>query len=123
MAPPGHTPPQQPELLTPSSDYAITITDCNSITEAQITLRRESLNIKYGPNGIGKSTLARALILNAQGEGALQDLLPFKYRQGGSAEAPAVVGADEIKKVPSPQTASVAHPWHIRCVRTRFIIV
>lgn len=91
------TSPQQPP--THFSDYAITIKDCNSITEAQITLRRGSLNIKYGPNGIGKSTIAHALVLNAQGDGALQDLLPFKYRQGDSGNAPAVVGADEIKNV------------------------
>lgn len=80
-----------------SSDYAITIKDCNSITEAHITLRRDSLNIKYGPNGIGKSTIARALVLNAQGENAIQSLLPFKYRQGSSEKTPAVEGADEIR--------------------------
>jgi energy-coupling factor transporter ATP-binding protein EcfA2 len=91
--------PRQPELPAQSSDYAITITDCNSITRARITLRRTSLNIKYGPNGIGKSTIAHALVLNAQGSDALQDLLPFKYRQGNSGKAPAVVGADEIKSV------------------------
>lgn len=84
-------------MNTQPSDYAITFTECNSITEAQITLRRESLNIKYGPNGIGKSTIARALVLNAQGADALRDLLPFKYREGNSGKAPAVVGADEIK--------------------------
>jgi hypothetical protein len=78
MAKAAHPAPQQ--LPTQSSDYAITITDCNSITEARITLRRQSLNIKYGPNGVGKSTISRALVLNAQGEDALQDLLPFKYR-------------------------------------------
>jgi energy-coupling factor transporter ATP-binding protein EcfA2 len=82
-----------------SSVYAITIKDCNSITEAKITLRRNSLNIKYGPNGIGKSTIAHALVLNAQGEDALKELLPFKYRQGGSGKSPAVEGADEIKTV------------------------
>lgn len=42
MAKEAHTAPEQPELATQRSDYAITITDCNSITEAQITLRRES---------------------------------------------------------------------------------
>lgn len=97
MAKAARAPSQQG--LTQLSDYAITITDCNSITEARITLRRESLNIKYGPNGIGKSTIARALVLNAKGEGALQDLLPFKFRQGDSGKTPAVVGADEIKNV------------------------
>lgn len=81
------------------SDYAITISDCNSITEARIALRRGALNIKYGPNGLGKSTIAHALVLNSQGEDALSDLLPFKYRDGKSDTAPAVVGADEIKNV------------------------
>jgi energy-coupling factor transporter ATP-binding protein EcfA2 len=95
----AHTPPQQSGRPTQSSDYYITITDCNSITKAQISLRRESLNIKYGPNGIGKSTIANALVLNAEGEDALRDLLPFKYRRGDSGKTPAVVGADEIKNV------------------------
>lgn len=95
----ARTRPQQSDPPRPASDYAITITDCNSITEAQISLRRESLNIKYGPNGIGKSTIANALVLNAEGEDVLQDLLPFKYRQGDSVKAPTVVGADEIKNV------------------------
>jgi energy-coupling factor transporter ATP-binding protein EcfA2 len=99
MAKAAHNPTQEPDLSTQSGDYAITITDCNSITEAQISLRRGSLNIKYGPNGIGKSTIARALVLNARGENAIQDLLPFKYRQGSTGRAPAVVGADEIKNV------------------------
>jgi len=97
MAETADTRPQQ--LIAQSSNYAITIKDCNSITEAQITLRRGSLNIKYGPNGIGKSTIARALVLNTLGGDALQDLVPFKYRQGGSGKAPAVVGADEIRTV------------------------
>lgn len=89
--------PQQPSKQP--SDYAINITDCNSITDAQITLRHGSLNIKYGPNGIGKSTIAHALALNAEGADALQALLPFKYRQSGSGTVPSVVGADDIKKV------------------------
>lgn len=80
-------------------DYVISISDCNSITEAQISLRRGALNIKYGPNGTGKSTIARALVLNSVGGDALRDLLPFKYREGDSAERPSVVGADEIKSV------------------------
>lgn len=84
---------------TQASEYLITITDCNSISEAQISLRRESLNIKYGPNGIGKSTIARALSLRAQGDDALQRLLPFKYRHSAGGNSPSVIGADEIKKV------------------------
>jgi energy-coupling factor transporter ATP-binding protein EcfA2 len=97
MTTPADLPSEQ--LSTLLGDYAITITDCNSIAEAQITLRRNALNIKYGPNGIGKSTIAHALVLNTLGGGALQELLPFKYRHGNSAIVPAVVGADEIKSV------------------------
>lgn len=97
MAKAASTPPQRMNTLL--SDYAITITDCNSIAEAKITLRRGSLNIKYGPNGIGKSSIARALVLNAQGADALRDLLPFKYRRGNSGKVPAVEGADEITNV------------------------
>ena len=97
MAHAVNAPSQQ--LSPQSSDYAITITDCNSISDAEITLRHGALNIKYGPNGIGKSTIANALALNAQGGEALQTLLPFKYRQGASGNAPLVVGADDIKKV------------------------
>lgn len=82
-----------------NGDYAITITDCNSIAEARITLRKHSLNLKYGPNGIGKSTVARALVLNADGADALKDLLPFNYRQGDHDNSPAVIGADEIQRV------------------------
>ena len=93
------TSPRQPEPSTQAGDYSIAITNCNNISEAEITLRREALNIKYGPNGIGKSTIARALVLNASDDGALRDLLPFKYRQGAGDEAPAVVGAEEIKNV------------------------
>jgi hypothetical protein len=97
MANTSDAPPQK--MRTHGDDYVITIKDCNSITEAQITLRRASLNIKYGPNGIGKSTIARSLVLNTKGESALQDLLPFKYRRGGSGTEPTVIGADEIKSV------------------------
>lgn len=93
------TPPHRSKGTTQSSDYRITITDCNSISKAHVTLQRGSLNIKYGPNGIGKSTIARALVLNTQGQDALRELLPFKYRQGDSGKAPTVEGADEIKNV------------------------
>jgi hypothetical protein len=81
------------------ADYAIVIKDCNSIAEAHISLRRASLNIKYGPNGIGKSTIARALVLNSHGNGALQELLPFKYRQRADQPSPSVTGDDAIERV------------------------
>lgn len=82
------------------SDYSITIRDCNSIDEAVIAIRRGALNIKYGPNGIGKSTIARALTLRAEDGNLLAEkLTPFKHRNKKDAPGPSVQGADEITKV------------------------
>ena len=78
---------------------SIRITNCNSLESAEITLVKSALNIKYGPNGIGKSTIAQALTLRAQGESALVALTPFKYREGTGHPAPSVDGADDIQSV------------------------
>jgi len=83
----------------PLNDYAITIKDCNSIAEAHISLRRGSLNIKYGPNGIGKSTIARALVLGSQGEGALDERFPLKYREGDGHPSPSVAARESTSSV------------------------
>lgn len=88
-----------PPGATIGDDYDIRILDCNSITEANLSLRKAALNIKYGPNGIGKSTIARALRLNAAGDDALAELLPFKYRDTTNSPKPRVEGAGDIRKV------------------------
>lgn len=80
-------------------DYKITIRDCNSIGEASILLRPGSLNIKYGPNGIGKSTIARALTLRADGASALEELTPFKHKGVKDGARPVVEGAGSISRV------------------------
>jgi len=89
----------QQEVPVEGELFAIEITDCNNLESAHITLVRSALNIKYGPNGIGKSTIARALTLRAEGSGALNALTPFKYRTGTGHPQPAVTGADEIQSV------------------------
>ncbi|MFS2026377.1 AAA family ATPase [Massilia sp. CT11-137] len=58
----------------------IIVNNCNSIDEANITIEVGKLNIKHGPNGTGKSTIAKAISLHVQGDSMLQPLLPFKYR-------------------------------------------
>lgn len=80
-------------------NHKITIRNCNSIEEASISLRVGSLNIKYGPNGLGKSTIARALGLNADDAGSLSDLTPFKYRDDEDGPRPEVEGAEAINSV------------------------
>jgi energy-coupling factor transporter ATP-binding protein EcfA2 len=78
---------------------AITIENCNSIDRADITLQTGSLNIKYGHNGLGKSTIARALILAAQDPDSLGELTPFKHRGDPEAARPSIKGSDDIGSV------------------------
>jgi len=80
-------------------DVNITIRNCNSISEAAITLRPGTLNIKYGPNGLGKSTIARALTYRAESNDRLATLTPFKHLGATPPITPTVNGADEIQSV------------------------
>lgn len=82
-----------------SATYSLTLKNCNSISEASITLQRGSLNIKYGPNGLGKSTIARALDLRTRDDGSLDELTPFKHRADEGGPRPEVTGADQITSV------------------------
>lgn len=80
-------------------DLEVVIRDCNSISEAAITLRPRALNIKYGPNGLGKSTIARALTYRTESTERLTELTPFRHLGAKPAIVPTVKGADEIKSV------------------------
>lgn len=66
----------------------ITIRHCNSIDEASISLEIGRLNIKYGSNGTGKSTMAKAIELSVNSEADLSQLIPFKYRGGDPERIP-----------------------------------
>jgi ABC-type Mn2+/Zn2+ transport system ATPase subunit len=79
--------------------YNVIITNCNSIDRAELKITKGSLNIKYGPNGIGKSTIAKAIVSTAKGDGTISLLLPFKNRGIATAPASAVEGIDDIKSV------------------------
>lgn len=80
-------------------DLSIIIRNCNNVATASITLRPKALNIKYGPNGLGKSTIARALTLNASEADTLDQLIPFKYRSDDDGPRPSVEGADGLSSV------------------------
>ena len=79
----------------------ITIEHCNSIDAAKISLAPGRLNIKYGPNGTGKSTIAKAIELASKGGANLSTLTPFKHRGGDPkiSPSPSVKGADQFKSV------------------------
>lgn len=96
---PTTEPADQRTSLGPDQPLSVHISHCNNLESAEITLVKSALNIKYGPNGIGKSTIARALTLRAEGDDALAALTPFKYREGAGHPQPTVSGADDIRSV------------------------
>ena len=79
------------------SQLNVVITNCNSVDRAEITLVKGTLNIKYGPNGLGKSTLARAIVSQIRSDGSLQELTPFKNRGKAEASFPTVCGVEELR--------------------------
>lgn len=68
----------------------IIIKNCNNIKEANISIEKNSLNIKYGMNGTGKSTIAKAI----ENRENLLDLKSF-----GSQLEPEIIVDDKISKV------------------------
>ena len=74
----------------------ITIKNCNNIDEAKITIGVNHLNIKYGINGTGKSTIAKAIV----NKDDLSELLPFKYRDENPENIePNIEGVDSLNNV------------------------
>ncbi len=60
----------------------ITIKNCNNIDLGTINIEKNKLNIKFGANGTGKSTLAKAIQYKVENEQKLDSLLPFKLQKG-----------------------------------------
>ena len=56
--------------------HTITIRNCNNIRKANISLAEGTLNIKFGYNGTGKSTISEAIRLKMDGK-SLSGLTPF----------------------------------------------
>jgi ABC-type Mn2+/Zn2+ transport system ATPase subunit len=79
------------------TDYTIKVESCNSIDRAEISIKKGSLNIKYGPNGIGKSTIAKAIVGQIRGDDAIKALVPFKNRGKEDAPSPNVDGVSDLK--------------------------
>ena len=79
----------------------IQIKNCNSIDEAKIKLIESKLNIKFAPNGTGKSTIAKALQLGSNNDqSSLSDLMPFKLRKANPENKhPEIIGASTLKNI------------------------
>lgn len=68
----------------------INIKNCNNIKNADISVEKNALNIKYGMNGTGKSTIAKAI----EKRDDLAELRTF-----GSELEPEIIISDSISKV------------------------
>ncbi|PSU47683.1 hypothetical protein C9J12_14130 [Photobacterium frigidiphilum] len=74
----------------------LTISNCNSIQHASVTLEEGKLNIKHGVNGTGKSTIAKAIELDLTNAKDLSQLLPFKFIENNPDEiSPSISGLPE----------------------------
>lgn len=54
----------------------LTIKNCNNISQGEISIEENKLNILFGRNGTGKSTIARAIYLSSKGM-SLTELAPY----------------------------------------------
>lgn len=79
----------------------VEIKNCNNIDSAIIGLNENKLNIKFAPNGTGKSTIARAILLGAKGDkNMLNELMPFKLRkENPDKKKPEVKGAEALNNI------------------------
>jgi ABC-type cobalamin/Fe3+-siderophores transport system ATPase subunit len=82
-----------------SLSKAITIDNCNCINHAELTVVPKQLNIKFGVNGIGKSTIGKAIAtISADNQkAALGELLP--YGADIQNRFPSISGLDNDTKV------------------------
>lgn len=83
------------------SSILIEVKNCNNLDSAVISLAQQKLNIKFAPNGTGKSTIAKVVLLGAKGDqNLLNDLMPFKLRkENPDKKQPEVKGAEALNDI------------------------
>ena len=76
---------------------------CNNLDFARITVTEGRLNIKFAPNGVGKSTIARAIqYCMDDNDNTLDQLMPFKLMDDNpnpNGLSPEVIGAHQVSSV------------------------
>lgn len=79
----------------------VEIKNCNNIDLANITLSENKLNIKFAPNGTGKSSIAKALLFSTQDHAdRLRELVPFKLRKENPLnKQPEILGAETLNTI------------------------
>ncbi|RIJ46581.1 AAA family ATPase [Maribellus luteus] len=77
----------------------IEIKNCNNIETGKIEITKDKLNLKFGINGTGKSTITKALQLKVDSPENLKELLPFKYRNAENEITPQIIPSEEINSI------------------------
>src|SRR5690606_27473732 len=79
----------------------IDVKNCNNITSAKLSIEESKLNIRFAPNGTGKSTISKAIQFASSGDQkALSDLLPFRLREQNPENlVPEVSGIEQINSI------------------------
>ena len=77
----------------------ITLKNCNNIDNGNINIFESKLNIKFGINGTGKSTIAKAVKYGIDSPDKLKELIPFKVKNTDSETKPEVIIPENIKSV------------------------
>lgn len=81
------------------SQLEFLIKNCNNIDEGQIILAKNILNIRYGINGTGKSTITKAIKFGAEDKSKLIQLTPFKLLETDTTITPEVTCSENINSV------------------------
>jgi len=83
-----------------TAPISIRILYCNNVDSAVISLAPSQLNIKLAPNGTGKSTIAKAVMLSKKTQSLLNELMPFKFRkENPDNKKPEVYGAEALNNI------------------------
>lgn len=77
----------------------ITINNSNNIIEGKVTIIKNKLNLKYGINGTGKSTISKAIRYKIESPAKLCELTPFRLQNNNQNITPEVTFNDEIQSV------------------------
>jgi len=78
----------------------LNIKHCNNVDDANVAISEGKLNIKFAPNGTGKSTIASALQLQIEDADALGGLMPFKLRETNPDDLkPTVTGSESLGSI------------------------
>ncbi|MBK8885838.1 MAG: hypothetical protein IPN46_04510 [Saprospiraceae bacterium] len=75
------------------------IKNCNNIDNGIISISRNKLNIKFGINGTGKSTITRAINYKIDSPERIKELTQFKYRKQEIDVDPALLIDEALNSV------------------------